>query len=52
MIEPDIDLREELKGRSGSTAEEWPRNGAMVTLMEPEVVLRRSSAGALADEAG
>ncbi len=51
VIEPDIDLREELKVRSGSTVEGSLRNGAMVTLMEPEAVFRRSSAGAFADEA-
>ena len=51
LIEPDIDLREELNVRSGITAEGSWKNGAMVTLIEPEVVLRRSSASALADEA-
>lgn len=38
--------------RSGVTAEGSWRNGAMVTMMEPEVVASRSSASALADEAG
>lgn len=48
-----MDLREEVKMRSGITAEGSWRNGAMVTLIEPEVVASRSSASALAeDEAG
>ena len=38
--------------RSGVTAEGSWRNGAMVTLIEPEVVASRSSASAFADEAG
>lgn len=52
MIEPDIDLREELKGRSGVVVEGSWRNGAIVTLIEPETVFRRSSAGAFEEEAG
>ena len=51
VIEPDMDLIEELKTRSGMAVEGSWRNGAMVTLIEPEVVFRRSSAGAFADEA-
>ena len=52
LIEPDIDLREELKIRSGITVEGLWRKGAIVTLIEPEAVFRRSSAGAFDDEAG
>ena len=52
VIEPDIDLRVELKIRSGITIEGSWRNGAIVTLIEPEAVFRTSSAGALEDEAG
>lgn len=52
LIEPDIDLTEDLKIRSGTTADGSRRNGAMVTLIEPEVVLRRSSAGTFEGDAG
>ena len=52
VMEPDMDLIEELKIRSGTTVQGSLRNGAMTTLMAPEAVLRRSLAGAFADEAG
>ena len=51
-MEPDSDLMEELKIRSGTAVEGSLRNGAMTTLIAPEAVLRRSLAGTLADEAG
>ena len=41
---------EHLKSRLGITAEGSRRNGAMVTWMEPEAVVRRTSAGALVDD--
>lgn len=48
-MDPDMDLTEELKMRSGTGLEGSSlRNGAMVTLMEPETVLRRISAGVFA----
>ena len=45
-----MDLTEELKTRSGTTASASLRNGAMTTLIAPEAVLRRRLAGAFADE--
>ena len=51
VIEPDVDSREELKIRSGITVEGSSRNGAIFTLIEPDIVLRRSWAGAFEGEA-
>ena len=39
-IEPDIDLIEEWKMRSGMTVRGSWRKGAIVTLIEPEAVFR------------
>ena len=50
VMEPDSDLIEQLKIRSGTAAP--LRNGPMTTLIPPEAVVRRSLAGAFADEAG
>ena len=52
VMEPDMDWIEESKVRSGTTVEGSLMNGAMTTLIAPEAVLRRSLAGAFADEAG
>ena len=47
-----MDLIEESKIRCGTSADASLRNGAMTTLIAPEAVLRRSLAGAFAEEAG
>ena len=52
LIDPDMDAREELKIRFGITVEGLWRNGAIITLIEPEAVFRRSSAGLFDGEAG
>lgn len=52
MILPEQDLIEESKIRLGVTVRGSWRNGAILTLIEPEVVFRRSSAGAFDDKAG
>ena len=52
LILPDMVLIEVLKTRSCITVEGSWRKGAMVTLMEPEAVFKRSTAGASEDDAG
>ena len=47
MIDPDVVWMEDLKIRSGIWAEASWRNGAIVTLIEPEMECTRSSAGVL-----
>ena len=52
LILPDMVLIEVLKTRSCITVEGSWRKGAIVTLIEPEVVFNRSTAGASEDDAG
>ena len=52
FILPDMVLIEVLKTRSCITVEGSWRKGAIVTLIEPEAVFNRSTAGASEDDAG
>ena len=49
VIEPDVDMITDSKTRSGVPSGGSWRDGAILTLIEPEVVFRRSLAGAFED---